>query len=328
MTETPAHAAQSNLTLDDFLIAEGDHFRELAGFAEVLRAVARAAKRINYLVRRAGLAGVLGATDDVNVQGEIVQRLDALGNEIFVETLRRSKAIAALACEEYDDMLVIEEAEDAPYFAVYDPIDGSSNIDVAISIGSIFGFYARSGKVTVESLLRPGDEQVGAAYLVYGSSTMLVLATTGRVDGFTLDETTMEFVLSHPGITLPAGCPYYSVNEAYQDRWDAGMQRAVAELRPRSSLRYVGSLVSDFHRTLLKGGLFIYPADEKQPQGKLRLLYEANPLGFIIEQAGGAASSGQERILAIAPKALHQRTQLIIGDSETVAMVEKHIAQQ
>lgn len=328
MIATSSGVSQSSPTLDEFLIAEGDHFCGLSGFANVLRAVARAAKRINYLVRRAGLAGVLGATDEVNVQGEVVQRLDALGTEIFVAALRGSRGIAALACEEYGDMLLFEEAEDAPFFAVFDPIDGSSNIDVAISIGSIFGFYARSGKVSVESLLRPGDEQVGAAYLVYGSSTMLVLATAGHVDGFTLDETTMEFVLSHPGITLPAGCPYYSVNEAYQDRWDVGMRRAIAELRPRSSLRYVGSLVSDFHRTLLKGGLFIYPANKKQPQGKLRLLYEANPLAFIIEQAGGAASSGQGRILAMTPQALHQRTQLIIGDSETVAMVEKHIAEQ
>ncbi len=327
MLETSSPVAQQNSTLDEFLIAEWGRFPELLGLDDVLRAVARAAKRINYLVRRASLAGVIGATEEVNVQGEIVQRLDALGTEIFVAALRRSGRIAALACEELGDMLLIEEAEDAPFFAVFDPIDGSSNIDVAVPIGSIFGFYSRSGKVSQESLLLPGNEQVAAAYIVYGSCTMLVLATKEGVDGFTLDETTMEFVLSHPSMTLPAGCPYYSVNEAYQDRWDAGMQRAIAELRSRSSLRYVGSLVSDFHRTLLKGGIFVYPADEKRPQGKLRLLYEASPLAFIIEQAGGAASSGRERILAVTPHAIHQRTPLIIGDSEAVAMVEQCIAQ-
>ena len=327
MLETSSPVAQQNSTLDEFLIAEWGRFPELRGLDDVLRAVARAAKRINHLVRRAGLAAVLGATGEVNVQGEIVQRLDALGNEIFIAALRRSRRIAAFACEECDDMVLVEEAEDAPFFAVFDPIDGSSNIDVAVAIGSIFGFYARSGKVSLESLLRPGDEQVGAAYIVYGSCTMLVLATKGRVDGFTLDETTMEFVLSHPSMTLPAGCLYYSVNEANQELWDAGMQRAIAELRSHCSLRYVGSLVSDFHRTLLKGGIFVYPADKKRAQGKLRLLYESSPLAFIIEQAGGAASSGQERILAMTPHALHQRTPLIIGDSEAVAMVEKCIAQ-
>ena len=327
MLETSSPVTQPQSTLDEFLIAEQSRFRELPGLDDVLRAVADAAKRINHLVRRASLAGVIGATGEINVQGEVVQQLDNLGTELFVEALRRSGQIAALACEELGDMLLIKEAEDAPFFAVFDPIDGSSNIDVAVPIGSIFGFYARSGKVSQESLLRPGNDQIAAAYIVYGSSTILVLATNERVDGFTLDETTGEFVLSHPSITLPAGCPYYSVNEAYQDRWDAGMQRAIAELRSRSSLRYVGSLVSDFHRTLLKGGIFLYPGDKKRPQGKLRLLYEASPLAFIIEQAGGAASSGREPILAMTPDAIHQRTPLIIGDSEAVAMVEKCIAQ-
>lgn len=327
MLETSSPVTQPQSTLEEFLIAEQSRFRELPGLDDVLRAVADAAKRINHLVRRANLAGVIGATGEINVQGEIVQRLDDLGTELFVEALRQSGQIAALACEELGDVLLIEEAEDAPFFAVFDPIDGSSNIDVAVPIGSIFGFYARSGKVSQESLLRPGNDQIAAAYIVYGSSTILVLATNERVDGFTLDETAGEFVLSHPNITLPTGCPYYSVNEAYQDRWDAGMRRAIAELRSRSSLRYVGSLVSDFHRTLLKGGIFVYPADEKRPQGKLRLLYEASPLAFIIEQAGGAASSGREPILAMTPDAIHQRTPLIIGDSEAVAMVEKCIAQ-
>ena len=327
MVETSSPVTQPHSTLDEFLIAERDRFRELPGLDDVLRAVAGAAERINQLVRRASLAGVLGATGEINVQGEVVQQLDNLGTELFVEALRRSGRIAALACEELGDVLLIEGAEDAPFFAVFDPIDGSSNIDVAVPIGSIFGFYARSGEVSPESLLRPGSEQVAAAYIVYGSCTMLVLATKESVDGFTLDETIGEFVLSHPGITLPAGCPYYSVNEAYQDRWDAGMQRAIAELRSRCSLRYVGSLVSDFHRTLLKGGIFAYPADKKQPQGKLRLLYEASPLAFIIEQAGGAASSGRERILTMTPDAIHQRTPLIIGDSEAVAMVEQCVAQ-
>lgn len=323
--------AGRKLNLDQFMVKQWRGAADLAGLDDVVRAVAGAAKEINSLVRRAGLAGVLGATGRINVQGEKVETLDELGTDMFVDALRDSGEIAALACEELGDMVQIEkkgDAADARFFAAFDPIDGSSNIDVAVPIGSIFGFFPRTGEVSPESLLRPGQEQVGALYIVYGSSTILVLATKDRVDGFTLDEGKNEFLLSHPAIKLPSTCPYYSVNEANQDSWDAGTRRAVAELRSRCSLRYVGSLVSDFHRTLLKGGIFIYPANEEHKGGKLRLLYESNPLAFIIEQAGGAASTGKERILSIKPKKIHQRTPLIIGDSEMVAMVEKRIAAQ
>jgi fructose-1,6-bisphosphatase I len=222
--------------------------------------------------------------------------------------------------EEIEEAVIEGDDPRQAYIVQMDPIDGSSNIDVAITIGSIFGIWRRKGSVPVTdlTLLRPGDEQVAAAYVIYGSSTVLVVATRGSVNGFTLDTETGTFALTHENIKFPAKCEYYSTNEGNFNRLSGRMQSVVTKLRAGHSLRYVGSLVADFHRNLLKGGIFLYPGDTKSPDGKLRLMYEANPLGFIAEQAGGAASNGEQRILGIQPKRLHQRVPLIIGNKAEV----------
>lgn len=299
------------------------------GFLTVVGAIANGAKRVDGLTRRAALAGVLGDTGEMNVQGEIVQVLDAAGTDAFVSSLRDCGAVAALACEELEDAVFVSDDADHPYLVLFDPVDGSSNIDVAVTIGSIFAIYRRDDDtpVTEASLLRPGREQCAAVYVVYGSSTVLVVATEGRVDGFTLDPTSGEFIHSHDEIRIPAKCAAYSVNEGNQGNWHPGMQAAIAGLRQDYGLRYVGSLVADFHRDLLKGGIFLYPGDIKSPGGKLRLGYEANPLCYVAEQAGGAGSTGVERILDVQPEILHQRTPLIVGNADVVERVVAKLAE-
>ena len=293
------------------------------GLIEVVEAIAAGAEAVSGLTRRAALAGVLGAKDEVNVQGEIVQVLDAAGTEAFVGALRDCGKAAALACEELEEPVFVADDDEHQWLALFDPVDGSSNIDVAVTIGSIFAIYRkRAGEpVTAASLLRPGREQTAAVYAVYGSSTVLVTAVEGAVDGFTLDPGGAGFLHTHDRIRIPERCAAYSVNEGNADRWAPEMQAAVAELRASYGLRYVGSLVADFHRDLLKGGIFLYPGDSKSPEGKLRLGYEANPLCFVAEQAGGAGSSGRERILDIEPAELHQRTPLIAGNKDVVEQV-------
>ena len=293
------------------------------GFLTVIEAIATGAKQVDSLTRRAALAGVLGTTGETNVQGEIVQVLDAAGTDAFVSSLRDCGAVAALACEELDEAVFVSDAADHPYLVMFDPVDGSSNIDVAVTIGSIFAIFRRTDNSPVDdaALLRPGREQCGAAYVVYGSSTVMVVATSGRVDGFTLDPASGEFLHSHDQIRIPAKCAAYSVNEGNQGAWHPEMQQAVSALRDDYGLRYVGSLVADFHRDLLKGGIFLYPGDVKSPAGKLRLGYEANPLCYVAEQAGGAGSTGTERILDVQPQQLHQRTPLIVGNADVVERV-------
>ena len=295
------------------------------GLDAVILAIADGAAQIHQKVQAAALADVLGATGEVNVQGEMVQFLDSAGSDIFVDVLTRSGRVAAVGSEEIEEAVIAGNDARQGYIVEMDPVDGSSNIDVAVSIGSILGIWPRDpgDPVTEASLLRPGSEQVAAAYVVYGSSTVLVIAALDSVQGFTLDSTTGTFALTHPDIRFPEKCEYYSTNEGNFNQLDASVQRAVAALRDAYSLRYVGSLVSDFHRNLLKGGIFMYPADRKSPDGKLRLMYEANPLGFVAEQAGGAASSGSRRILDLRPERLHQRTPLILGNRD---VVEKTVA--
>ena len=300
---------------------------DTSGLIEVVEAIASGAAQVDALTRRAALADVLGDTGETNVQGEIVQRLDAAGTDTFVETLSSCGRVAALACEELEEAVFVSDDADHPYLALFDPVDGSSNIDVAVTIGSIFAIYRRGddGPVTERSLLRRGREQIAAVYVVYGSSTVLVAATEGHVDGFTLDPDSGEFLHSHPSIRIPEQCAAYSVNEGNAGNWTAEMQAAVAELREAYGLRYVGSLVADFHRDLLKGGIFLYPGDRKSPSGKLRLGYEANPLCYVAEQAGGAGSDGLSRILDLTPEQLHQRTPLIVGNADVVHSVVKHL---
>ncbi|MCH8226780.1 MAG: fructose-1,6-bisphosphatase [Chloroflexi bacterium] len=273
------------------------------------------------------MADALGTTGETNVQGEIVELLDAASSDIFVETLSKSGHVAAIGCEEIEKPVIVQGETAEGYIVLMDPLDGSSNIDVAVSIGSIFGIWRKAPDETVndDSLLRPGNQQVAAAYVVYGSSTVLVLATKHNVCGFTLDIAAGAFAVTHPNIKIPAECPYYSTNEGNNKALDGPTKKAITLLRDKYSQRYVGSLVADFHRNLLKGGIFAYPADQNRKNGRLRLMYEANPLGFVAEQAGGAASTGYERILDIIPVELHQRTPLILGNKdvveETVAVI-------
>jgi fructose-1,6-bisphosphatase I len=296
-------------------------------FTSLLNQITVAAKLITARVRRAGFADTLGYTGDTNVQGEKVEKLDIIANETLLASLRRRGHCAGLASEELDDPVFFPNST-GNYLVVVDPLDGSSNIDVDISIGTIFGIMRcdrSKGPLTVESFLRKGSELVAAGYVIYGSSTVLVFTTGRGVHGFTWDPTAGEFFLSHENIRCPARGTYYSINEGYSRRWTRGVADWAAYLKETDekdgrpySHRYVGSLVADAHRTLLKGGIFAYPADVKSPTGKLRLLYEANPFAFVFEAAGGKATTGRQRILDLTPTALHQRVPLILGSASDV----------
>jgi fructose-1,6-bisphosphatase I len=286
---------------------------------KVVLAIAEGAIDIQNSIRFANLSGVVGSNGEVNVQGEIVQFLDTLASDTFVKTMTDCEQVSAIGCEEIDDIVLLKEPSPDNFIVQMDPLDGSSNIDVAISTGSIFGIWpSLDDEHDNRSMLRPGNKQVAALYTLYGSSTLLVIALENSVQGFTLNPVNETFELSHQDIKLPSKSPYYSVNEGNFDRFDQPTQKAVAHLRSNYSLRYVGSLIADFHRNLLKGGVFLYPQDSAHPDGKLRLMYEANPLSYIIEQAGGSSSSGSGRILMIEPDSVHQRTPLIIGNTELV----------
>ena len=313
-------ASDQRTTLQQFVTSEWQVTGQNDGLGAVIMAIANGSIRVQQQVQQAALADALGSTGETNVQGEIVQRLDAASSDIFVETLSQSGHVAAIGCEEIERPVIAEGEVPNGYIVLMDPLDGSSNIDVAVSIGSIFGIWQKSPGEVVndDSLLRPGNQQVAAAYVVYGSSTVLVLATKDSVQGFTLDSKSESFALTHPNIKIPADCPYYSTNEGNNKVLDESTQKAISLLRDRYSQRYVGSLVADFHRNLLKGGIFAYPADTNRKEGRLRLMYEANPLGFVAEQAGGAASTGYERIMDVIPKELHQRTPLILGNKDVV----------
>ena len=290
------------------------------GLDVVITAIANGAAQIQERIQAATLAGVIGATGDVNVQGEIVQYLDTAASDTFVEVLKKTDRVAAIGCEEIEETVIVGDGGQLNYIVQMDPLDGSSNIDVAISIGSIFGNWRRPERESISDkmLLRPGNEQIAAVYVVYGSSTVLVAAVENSVNGFTMQPATRQFELTHPDLRIPEECSCYSTNEGNFRKLDEPTKKAITKLRNSYSLRYVGSLVADFHRNLLKGGIFLYPGDPSSPDGKLRLMYEANPLGFVAEQAGGAVSSGSVRILDIQPERLHQRTPLIIGNKDIV----------
>jgi fructose-1,6-bisphosphatase I len=300
-------------------------------FTSLLNHVSLAVRIITSRVRSAGLAGMLGYTGETNIQGEEVQKLDAFANDVLVNVLERSGHCCAVGSEEMDEAKFLEKA--GKYVVLFDPLDGSSNIDANVSIGTIFSIMRRrQGELvaTVDDLLQPGRNIVAAGYAVYGPSTVMVLASGGSVDAFTLDPAIGEFFLSHPNIRCPQTGKSYSVNEGNFSRWAAGVQKwnqwIKSEDKERGlpyGHRYVGSLVADAHRTLLKGGIFAYPADTKSKRGKLRLLYEAAPLAYVLEQAGGAAIDGERRILDIHPSELHQRTPLILGSKEDVRAFEE-----
>ena len=297
------------------------------GLVSVIETIAEASKDLSHSVRAAGLANILGSTGKVNVQGEVAQVLDELATEGFAVALRKNDHVGGFACEELESSEVFPGRAEDRYLCVFDPIDGSSNIDVAAPIGSIFGIYpVTSDEVTEASFLRPGREQIAALYTIYGSSTQLVLATGEGVNIFTLDPAGGEYLLTLPDARIPEEGPYYSVNEGNLEKWSPEVQECVASFRKALSLRYIGTLVSDFHRGLLKGGIFLYPGDQRNQKGKLRLLYEANPLGFVAEAAGGTASAGYRRILDIVPTAIHERVPLFIGNTDLVQEVETAVS--
>jgi len=292
---------------------------------------------ISGYVRRAGLVDVLGAFGRTNVQGEEQQKLDVIANDTMIQSIAYTGRVCVMASEEDPEPFPIpEQYNPGKYVLLHDPLDGSSNIDVNVSIGTIFSVHHRvteSGPGTLEDCLQKGRGQVAAGYVIHGSSTVLVYTVGRGVHMFTLDPTIGEFRLVDHDIKTPADGKYYSINESYYQRWSDGYRRVVQEFKGvensehRKNARYIGSLVADFHRNLLSGGVFMYPADSKAPQGKLRLLYEASPLAFVAEQAGGAASDGVTPILDIQPTELHQRTPLLIGSREDVAFVERTVAE-
>jgi fructose-1,6-bisphosphatase I len=292
------------------------------GLADAIAAIALAAKSIAQRVRRARLADVLGTSGVHNVHGEVQQKLDVLANELVIRSLSRCPSVASCASEEEDEPVVFRDpAESGRYCVIYDPLDGSSNIDVAVSVGTIFGMQdARGG------LLQPGERQRAAGYVVYGSSVLLVLTTGPGVDLFVLDPDLGDFVRVERNLRVPARSKIYSVNEAYRPDFPEGYRRYLdAAHRSGYSSRYIGSMVGDVHRTLIKGGVFLYPPTAKAPEGKLRLLYEGNPMALIMERAGGAASTGSQRILGIPPGKLHQRVTVVLGSSEEVDEVLKYL---
>jgi fructose-1,6-bisphosphatase I len=329
------------ITLYRHIIEQERKYPEATGqLSDLLADIALACKLISLEVNRAGLIDILGFTGDENVHGEVVKKLDVFAHDTLIRAMKSSGHLCAVASEESEDFIPIEEQfmgtrPLSRYVCHFDPLDGSSNIDANISIGTIFSIYRRisaSGPGTLEDCLQKGANQVAAGYVVYGSSTILVYTTGEGVHGFTLDPSVGEFLLSHENIKIPRKSKTYSVNEGNYARWGQELRRYIdylkdndpATARPYTS-RYVGSLVADFHRNLLYGGIFMYPGDKKNPNGKLRLMYEANPLAFIIEQAGGRASNGKERIVEIQPQNLHQKTPLFIGSEKDVLEAEKFL---
>lgn len=317
------------MPLIKFLLEEERRYPNSTGqFTGLFSDLVLAVKIISHKVKMAGLINILGSAERQNIQGEEVQKLDELANEAIISTMENGGHLSGMASEECEGIIEISDGyPKGGYLLLFDPLDGSSNIDVNISVGTIFSIIRKSprdGKTRVEDFLRPGAEQVAAGYVVYGPSTMLVYTTGRGVHGFTLDPGVGEFLLSHENIRVPERGDIYSVNEGNSRRWPDAAKNYVEKLKENSRCaRYVGSLVADFHRNLLKGGIFLYPADKKNPNGKLRLLYEANPLSFVVEQAGGASTNGQKRILDITPVELHQRTPLIIGSKTDVEEATK-----
>lgn len=326
------------MTLTRHIIDEEHKYPEATGeFTNLMNDLCFAAKRISYHTNKAGLLNVLGETDMVNIQGERVQKLDVFAHQTMVKALDHGGNLCCMASEEEEDIIPIPgEYPIGKYVCLFDPLDGSSNIDANVSVGTIFSIYRRISEDKKpgkdEDCLQPGFKQVCAGYVVYGSSTMLVYTTGNGVHGFTLDPSFGEFVLSNPDIKIPERANIYSVNESNFDYWDESIKSYIRYVkatdentnRPLNS-RYIGSMVSDVHRNLLYGGIYLYPASSKAPNGKLRLVYEANPMAFIVEQAGGKASNGHGDIMQMVPETLHQRVPLFIGCSYDVQMIEDFI---
>lgn len=316
------------VTLDRFIMHSQSAFPYATGeLSQLLRDIALAGKIINREINRAGLIDIAGGSGTENVQGENQQKLDIVANIRFIRALKNGGEVCAILSEEDED--IIHTGNDhGKYVVAMDPLDGSSNIDVNVSIGTIFSIYRRvtpiNGPASMEDFLQGGRRQVAAGYILYGSSTMLVYSTGDGVNGFTFDHSLGEFILSHKNICSPATGSIYSVNEGHYHSYPAFVQKYIEQCKSYNySARYIGSLVGDFHRNLLKGGIYLYPSTQKDPKGKLRLLYECYPLAFIIEQSGGKASDGFGCILDIVPTSFHQRSPIYIGSKEMVEGVVK-----
>ncbi|MDL1914219.1 MAG: class 1 fructose-bisphosphatase [Bergeyella sp.] len=325
-------------TLGEFTIEKQNDFKYTSGeLSRLLSAIKLASKMVNREVNKAGIANITGHAGKTNIQGEDQQKLDILAHNIFIEALSQREVVCGIASEESDDFIEIQPSKNghlSKYIVLIDPLDGSSNIDVNVSVGTIFSIYRRisppGSPVKIQDFLQKGICQVAAGYVVYGSSTMLVYTTGHGVNGFTLDPSLGTYYLSHPNITFPKTGKIYSINEGNYIKFPQGVKDYIKhcqkeeEDRPYTS-RYIGSLVSDFHRNMIKGGIYIYPSTSQSPNGKLRLLYECNPMAFLAEQAGGKCSDGEKRIMEITPSALHQRVPFFCGSYSMVKKAEQFI---
>ncbi|MFN3757178.1 MAG: class 1 fructose-bisphosphatase [Flavobacterium sp.] len=324
---------ERNKTLGEFIIEKQEEFQYSTGeLSRIINSIRLAAKVVNYKVNKAGLVDIVGAAGDQNIQGEDQQKLDVFANDTFIQTLINREIVCGIASEESDEYITVaggDNGHNNKYVVLMDPLDGSSNIDVNVSVGSIFSVYRRKtpigSPVTLDDFLQPGVNQVAAGYVIYGTSTMLVYTTGHGVNGFTLNPAIGTFYLSHPNMKFPVDGKIYSINEGNYVHFPQGVKDYIKYCqleegdRPYTS-RYIGSLVSDFHRNMIKGGIYIYPTSSKASKGKLRLLYECNPMAFLAEQAGGKASDGYERIMEIQPTELHERAPFFCG---SLNMVEK-----
>ncbi|MFT7478750.1 MAG: fructose-1,6-bisphosphatase I [Gammaproteobacteria bacterium] len=322
----------TNLTsLQSYLLAgERDSKGASGQFTWILSAISLSAKVISDRIRRARIESVLGALDSENVQGEVQQKLDVIANEVLLRCLGERAGVAIVASEENEEPIILRTSEDGerPYVVLFDPLDGSSNLDVCGGVGTIFGIlrHDRRAQPVESSPLQPGMSQVAAGYVLFGSSTIFVLTTGDGVAMFVLDPSVGAFMLVDDNVRMPSACKTYSVNEAYRETFPSGYQDYLSWAHGNGySSRYVGSMVADIHRTLIKGGVFFYPPTKSAPQGKLRLMYEANPMAMILEQAGGKAFADKQRILEIQPQALHQRTSVVMGSADEVDQVLKFL---
>ena len=331
------------VTLGEFIVQRQINFPYAKGeLTALLSAIRRASKVVNREVNKAGLVDdLLKASGEENIQGEEQQNLDVFANEHFIQAMMDRGEVCGVGSEENDEYIAFDNeiSKDGKYIILMDPLDGSSNIDVNVSIGTIFSIYRRVSpvghKATLEDFLQPGTEQIAAGYIIYGSSTMLVLTTGNGVNGFTLDPSIGTYCLSHPEMKFPETGKIYSINEGNYIKFPDGVKKYIKYCqvmdpgtdRPYTS-RYIGSLVADFHRNMIKGGIYIYPSTATAPKGKLRLLYENNPLAFVAEQAGGVATDGFNRIVEIKPEELHQRTPLFIGSKKMVAKAMDFMAEE
>lgn len=322
-------------TLGEFLIStQQKHPKSTGEFSRLIHALRLAAKVVSHEVNKAGIVDILGDAGATNIQGEAQQKLDVFAHDLFIKALTNRNIVCGIASEEAEDFIQVNSPSERGnnYVVLIDPLDGSSNIDVNVSVGTVFSIYKRKTPldydVSIEDFLQPGTNQVAAGYILYGTSTMLVYSTGDGVNGFTLNPAIGTFYLSHPNIKLPSDGHIYSLNEANFLTFPDAIKQYLLDRKKQDSqyaTRYIGSMVSDIHRNMFKGGIFLYPSNAKSPNGKLRLMYECNPIAFLIEQAGGLAISMNKRILEISPKTLHQRTPFFCGNKEMVEILLEYL---